>query len=138
MTSKYIFVRLLQGSEHLTANTFRHWATWLSCTFGTTIIAYIIASAIPVFNSLVSLVGALLGTLMTFQPMACMWLYDNWRGNRRGTIGWYFMVAWCIFVILLGTFLMVSGTYGSVVEVANGYKQANGSAAWSCSDNSSS
>lgn len=76
---------------------------------------------------------------MTFQPMGCMWIYDNWAGNRREKpLSWYFMVAWCIFVILLGTFLMVSGTYGSVIEVANGYKESNGSAAWSCADNSNS
>ncbi|KAJ5817469.1 transmembrane amino acid transporter [Penicillium robsamsonii] len=139
VSSKYIFVRLLQGSHHLTANTFRHWATWLGCTFGATITAYIIASAIPVFNDLVSLVGALLGTMMSFQPMAFMWLYDNWRrskGDRNAA--WHFIVAWCIFVFLAGTFLMVAGTYGSVVQVANSYKLSGGTAAWSCADNSNS
>ncbi|GAD94188.1 amino acid transporter, putative [Paecilomyces variotii No. 5] len=60
LPAKYIFVRMLQGSRHLVANTVVHWTTWLSCTFGIAIIAYIIASAIPVFGSLVSLVGALL------------------------------------------------------------------------------
>ncbi|CAG8948562.1 unnamed protein product [Penicillium salamii] len=139
ISSKYIFVRLLQGSDHLTANSFRHWATWLSCTFGATIIAYIIASAIPVFNDLVSLVGALLGTLMSFQPMGCMWLYDNWRRNKsERTAAWYFMVAWSMFVILSGTFLMIAGTYGSVVQVVNSYRLSGGSAAWSCADNSDS
>ncbi|KAE8137477.1 transmembrane amino acid transporter [Aspergillus pseudotamarii] len=139
VSSKYIFVRLLQGSEHLTANTFQHWATWLGCTLGATLIAYIIASAIPVFNSLVSLVGALFGTLMSFQPMGCMWLYDNWKGNKRErTLRWYFMLAWSLFVILSGTFLMVAGTYGSVVEVIDSYKESSGSAAWSCADNSNS
>ncbi|KAB8203954.1 transmembrane amino acid transporter protein-domain-containing protein [Aspergillus parasiticus] len=137
VSSKYVFVRLLQGSEHLTANTLQHWATWLGCTFGATLIAYIIASAIPVFNSLVSLVGALFGTLMSFQPMGCMWLYDNWKRNKRErNLRWYFMVAWSLFVILSGTFLMVAGTYGSIVEVIDSYKDSGGSAAWSCADNS--
>ncbi|KAG5662367.1 hypothetical protein KAF25_004785 [Fusarium avenaceum] len=77
VTGKYAFVRILRGSKHLTANTFVHWATWLGLTFTTAFVAYIIASAIPVFGSLVSLVGALLGTLQTFQPYGCFWLYDN-------------------------------------------------------------
>ncbi|GFF98792.1 hypothetical protein IFM53868_09977, partial [Aspergillus udagawae] len=69
VAGKYIFVRILRGSKHLTSSSFIHWGTWLSCTFAIAISAYVIASAIPVFGGLVSLVGALLGTLMAFQPM---------------------------------------------------------------------
>ncbi|CAI7676839.1 unnamed protein product [Penicillium pancosmium] len=139
ITGKYIFVRILQGSRHLTSNTLTHWVVWLSCTFGVGLIAYIIASAIPVFSDLVSLVGALLGTPMCFQPMAGMWLYDNWsKGNAHRSARWYAMVAWCAFVIVAGTFLMIGGTYGSVVSIIKSYNETGGSAAWSCADNSSS
>ncbi|KAJ5265290.1 hypothetical protein N7497_010667 [Penicillium chrysogenum] len=139
ITAKYIFVRILGNSRHLVANTVIHWAVWLGCTLGTTIIAYIIASAIPVFSDLVSLVGALLGTPMCFQPMAGMWLYDNWgKGKNNRTTKWFIMVAWCAFIIAAGTFLMIGGTYGSIVTIMNTYKESGGSAAWSCADNSSS
>jgi hypothetical protein len=99
--------------------------------------SYVIASAIPVFGGLVSLIGALLGTLMSFQPMGFMWLYDNWNRPEKG-IKWQLMVAWSVFVIVIGTFLMVGGTYGSVVEIMSAYKKSGGSAAWSCADNSNS
>ncbi|KAL2839538.1 transmembrane amino acid transporter protein-domain-containing protein [Aspergillus pseudodeflectus] len=139
LPAKYIFIRLLRGSPHLTSNSPIHWATWLSCTFGITVIAYIIASAIPVFDGLVSLVGALLGTLMSFQPMACMWLYDNWSsGKVDKRPRWMFMVSWCAFVIVIGTFCMVAGTYGSVVGIVDSYRAEGGSGAWSCRDNSNS
>ncbi|KAL2834274.1 transmembrane amino acid transporter protein-domain-containing protein [Aspergillus cavernicola] len=140
LPGKYIFIRLLRGSKHLTSNSPTHWLTWLSCTLSITIIAYIIASAIPVFDGLVSLVGALLGTLMSFQPMACMWLYDNWsKGRGQGKRArWVAMVCWCGFVIGTGTFCMVAGTYGSVVGVMDSYRESGGSAAWSCADNSNS
>ncbi|KUL89528.1 hypothetical protein ZTR_04288 [Talaromyces verruculosus] len=119
IAAKYIFIRILRGSKHLISNSFIHWVTWLSCTFAVTISAYIVASAIPVFSGLVSLVGALLGTLMAFQPMGCMWLYDNWSsGQAEKRPMWIFMVYWCLFVIVSGTFLMVSGTYGSVVDMS--------------------
>lgn len=121
----------------MSANTVTHWVVWISCTFGISIIAYIIASAIPVFGDLVSLVGALLGTPMCFQPMAGMWLYDNWSaGKMNKSLRWMAMVAWCAFVVLAGTFLMVGGTYGSVVTIIESYKKSGGSAAWSCADNS--
>jgi len=115
-----------------------HWVAWLGCTFGVALVAYIIASAIPVFSDLVSLVGALLGTPMCFQPMGGMWLYDNWgKGKSHRSLKWSLMVCWCIFIIMAGTFLMVGGTYGSVVNIIDSYKKSGGSAAWSCADNQS-
>lgn len=132
-----MFVRMLKGSRHLTANTITHWALWLGCTASVTIIAYIIASAIPVFGDLVSLVGALLGTPMCFQPMGGMWLYDNWsKGKTDRTMRWKLMVGWSIFVIVAGFFLMVAGTYGSVVSIINSYQKNGGTSAWTCADNS--
>ncbi|KAI5927346.1 putative amino acid transporter [Camillea tinctor] len=139
LPAKYIFIHLLRGSRHLTANTFTHWATWLGCTGGITIMAYCIASGIPVFGGLVSLIGALLGTLMSFQPMGCMWLYDHWnRDADKRTRSWYFMVCFSVFVVVSGTFLMIAGTYGSVVSIMESYRESGGSAAWSCADNSNS
>ena len=136
LPAKYVFIRILRGSKHLTQNTVTHWVTWLSCTTGTILISYIIASAIPVFGGLVSLIGALLGTLLSFQPYGCMWLYDHWHGDRSGR--WGFMAGWSIFVIVIGTFLMIAGTYGSIVGIIDSYTQDGGSSAWSCADNSGS
>ncbi|EXA43637.1 hypothetical protein FOVG_08542 [Fusarium oxysporum f. sp. pisi HDV247] len=139
VTGKYVFVRVLRGSRHLTANTLTHWATWLGLTFAAALLAYIIASAIPVFGSLVSLVGALLGTLQTFQPYGCFWLYDNWSaGKQERSLKWILMVIWSSFIILSGMFLMIAGTYGSVIGVIDSYKVSGGSAAFSCADNSNS
>ncbi|KAM0228435.1 hypothetical protein ACHAPO_010768 [Fusarium lateritium] len=137
--AKYMFIRLLRGTKHLNSNGIVHWATWLACTGSVTIIAYIIASAIPVFGGLVSLIGALLGTMMCFQPYGCMWLYDNWnKGLKNRSLKWYFMVGWSAFVILAGTFMMVAGTYGSIVGINNSLKANGGTSPWSCADNANS
>ena len=116
-----------------------HWVSWLGCTFIVALVAYIVASAIPVFGDLVSLIGAFFGTLMCFQPMAAMWLYEHWsEGKVRKSYWWMFMVGWCAFIMLSGTFLMVGGTYGAVVSIIEDYKATGGTAAWSCADNSGS
>ncbi|KAI3551919.1 transmembrane amino acid transporter [Colletotrichum filicis] len=139
LPSKHVFVRILRGSRHLTANTFTHWATWIGCTFTVALVAYLVASGIPVFNSLISLIGALLGTLICFQPMGCMWFYDNWtKGKQNPTIRWYAMCVWAAFVVVSGTFLMVAGTYSSIMGIINDYNGPNRSSAWSCADNSNS
>jgi hypothetical protein len=127
----------------LTNKTWTCQCTWFACTGGTTLIAYVIASAIPGFGSLVSLIGAILGTLMSFQPMGLMWLYDNttwWNKVREvpvcgvnKTAAWKTMVVFCIFVIVSGTFIMCTGTYGAVNNIIASYAK---SAAWSCADNS--
>ncbi|ODM19076.1 hypothetical protein SI65_05693 [Aspergillus cristatus] len=140
--AKHIFLRLLRNTHHLTANTLTHKLVWVASTFTVAIIAYIIASAIPVFDGLISLIGALLGTFMMFQPMGCMWLYDNWsrKTMEHGWARWRWaaMVCWSVFVVLAGFFLTIAGTYGSVVGIIEDYRRSGGSAAWSCADNSNS
>lgn len=137
MPAKNVFVRLLRGTEHLTSNSFKHWATWLGCTGTVALIAYLIASAVPEFSSLISLIGAFLGTFLTFQPYAGMWLYDNWHRKDLG-IWWYGGVCWSVLIIGVGTFLQISGTYAAVVNIIAAHKEPGGSAVWSCVDNSNS
>ncbi|KAL2826631.1 transmembrane amino acid transporter protein-domain-containing protein [Aspergillus cavernicola] len=136
LPSKYIFVRILRRSEHLTSNTFIHWCTWLSCTFGATLVSYIIASGIPVFNNLVSLIGALLGAFLAYQPTGCMWLYDNWKFRTDRTLTWTLMACWSVFIIVIGTFMTVAGTYGAIVGIIESLQASGGSKPWTCVDNS--
>ncbi|KAM6504680.1 hypothetical protein FSOLCH5_015182 [Fusarium solani] len=137
-SSKHFFLRILRGSKHLTTNTFIHWATWLDCVFTVAIVAYLIASGIPLFSGLVSLIDALLGTMMCFQPLGCMCLYDNWNGRMDRSLKWMFLVAVNVMLIVSGTFLMIGGPYGSVVAIVDSYRADGGSKAWACADNSNS
>ncbi|CZT18855.1 related to neutral amino acid permease [Ramularia collo-cygni] len=133
--AKYVFVRLLSGTKHMSSNSLTHWSVWIACTASVAIISYIIASAIPVFGGLVALIGALFGTLLGFQPMGIMWLYDNWATKDR-SFRWRIQACWALFVIAAGTFLMIAGTYGAVVDILASY--TSGSTSWSCADNSNS
>ncbi|KAI3077840.1 hypothetical protein CBS147353_4303 [Aspergillus niger] len=136
LPAKYVFVRILRGSPHLTANTLSHWITWIGSTLTITIVAYVIASSVPVFDDLVSLVGALFGTLLTIQTMGMMWLYDNWSANKRvHDRRWFIGSMWSVFTILIGTFLMISGTYSCILAIVKSYRESGGTAAWSCADN---
>ncbi|VUC22160.1 unnamed protein product [Clonostachys rosea] len=139
LTGKYIFLQLLRGTKHLNANTWVHWGTWLACTFGSTIVAYLIASGIPVFDGLVSLICALLSTVLAYQPTGCMWFYDNWNlpKAQRGS-WWKLMVFWSAFIVVVGCFMTVAGTYGSIVGIIDSLNKSGGTKPWSCADNSSS
>ena len=119
-------------------NSTIHWAVWLSCTAGVALVAYIVASAIPVFGDLISLIGAFMGTILSFQPYGCMWLYDNWNEKTGPTWWWRTRAAWSIYMIVIGSFLTVTGTYASIVTMIDDYNANGGSRPWSCADNSSS
>ncbi|KAL3252953.1 hypothetical protein ABHI18_009811 [Aspergillus niger] len=109
LPAKYVFVRILQGSPHLTANTLNHWITWIGSTFTITI------------------------------TMGIMWLYDNWSSSKRDhNRRWLISLIWSVFTILVGTYLMIGGTYSCILTIFKSYRESGGTSAWSCADNSSS
>ena len=85
VAAKYTFVRILRNSKHLQENTLVHWGTWLGCTFGLSGIAFVLASAIPIFNYLIALTAS-----VCFAPLAMvlpgfLWLYDHkdWKKGKH-------------------------------------------------------
>lgn len=124
----------MRNNEHFTARTKTHWIVWLSCTLSVIIIGYVIASAIPAFNGLVSLIGAILGTPICITAYGAMWLYDNWelrKSEERGRF-WIAGVGWASFIIALGFYCMIAGTYGAVRDVEDLYSSSKFKA-WGCS-----
>ncbi len=146
-SAKYIMVRLLRGTRHLTANSATHWTVWLSSVFGCIFIAYILASSIPVFGSLISFVGALFSPTMAMGPYSLMWLYDNWRDATVDSRFWKaragrtlrnkLLTGYHFLVCLVTIFLTVGGTYGSIVDLIDASKKAQNKP-WTCADNSNS
>lgn len=65
LAAKYLFVRLLKGTEHLQGRTKTHWATWIGSTVGCGVFAFVICGAVPFFGSLIGLIGAI-----AYAPMA--------------------------------------------------------------------
>ncbi|RAH47862.1 putative neutral amino acid permease [Aspergillus brunneoviolaceus CBS 621.78] len=151
VAAKYLFVRVLRGSpqrrRHLQANTPVHWGTWLACVVGMAAIAWVLASAIPVFTYVLALVGALgFAPLAISLPGIC-WLYVNvyhGRGDWDEEDGqsWHkrwtrvVLIAVHVGLVLLGLFMMVGGTYGVVVQIQEAYRDGSVDGVFSCADNS--
>lgn len=133
--AKYVFVRILRDSKHLQADTFVHWATWLGCTTGLGAAAFILAQAIPIFNYLLSLTGSLCFAPIALSLPGWLWCYDNmaWKGG----LWWQKIVFWITaFMIPLGAFICVGGTYGVVIQIQQAYASGEIGSAFSCADNS--
>ncbi|SCZ96026.1 BZ3500_MvSof-1268-A1-R1_Chr8-1g09954 [Microbotryum saponariae] len=136
LTAKYFFVRALRGGPHLNSNSSTHWITWLSLMLGCVTFAFFVAEAIPVFGGLIGLIGALFGSLMSMHVMGAMWFYDNF-GRRHEDKSWRFraLVAWNVYLIAAGTFIMISGSYASIKSIIDDYAGKTLSV-FSCADNS--
>ncbi len=141
LPSKYMFVRILRGSHHLSHNTPTHWAVWLGTVIFTAILSYVIASAIPFFNDLISLVGSIFGVAFCFSLEGAMYIHLIWPGYKDRTLRsrWFWLaVALNAFLVLLGFFVMVGGTYASVLAIRDSFNEGLVGQPFSCADNSAS
>ncbi|RDW76594.1 putative neutral amino acid permease [Aspergillus mulundensis] len=135
--AKYVFVRLLHRTHHLQSNTLTHWTTWFACTTILGALAFVLASAIPIFNYLIALVGSVCFAPLAMSLPGWLWLYDHGE-YRKGNVGQ--KVVWVLHVglVLLGLFFCVGATYGVVVEIVDAYESGVIGSAFSCADNSGS
>lgn len=137
VSAKYVFVRILRRSRHLQANTLVHWGTWFGCVAAISVVSFLIASGVPIFNYLLSLAGSL-----AFAPLALclpgwLWIHDH-VGFYKGTILQKLLFFLHVMLIGLGIFLTVGGTYGVVAQIIEAYSDGTISSAFSCADNSNS
>ncbi|GAA5821148.1 hypothetical protein JCM3770_005692 [Rhodotorula araucariae] len=140
LPAKWVFVRILRNSRHLNHSTPTHWAAWLGCVAGCLLFSYVIASAIPIFNGLVGLAGALFGTLLVLAAEPCMWLYDLRHTLSDRSLRPRFFTLGLIgngIILLLAGLCLVGGTYGSIKSIVDSYAESGGRP-WSCADNSGS
>lgn len=102
-----------------------------------TLVSFLIASGVPIFNFLLSLAGSI-----AFAPLALglpgwLWLYDH-ADYRKGNWWQKIVYALHIVLILIAAFLTIGGTYGVIVQIMDAYKDGSIDSAFSCADNSNS
>ncbi|KAL1404901.1 hypothetical protein Q8F55_008512 [Vanrija albida] len=140
--SKHVFVRILSSpsrQRHLVSNSWTHWLTWCATLVGSSLIAYVIASAVPNFGSIISLIGALIVPSAAIIPYPLMWWHDNWRfrtsdERREPKRQLAFVVN--LIIVAVGIFITGAGTYSAVMDIMA--STAAGAGPWTCADNSNS
>lgn len=131
-------MRVLQGSHHLTHPTAKHWIVWLSTVLATTAVAYLFASAIPNFGSIIGFFGAIVVPGVSLFPYTAMWWHDNWRfasAEERRAPRRRALLAVNAFIAVASVFFTIAGAYGAGVELV---KSSATRGPWSCTDNSGS
>ncbi|KAK1981919.1 transmembrane amino acid transporter [Colletotrichum cereale] len=115
---RYIHGRMYKNSHLKYINTPMGWASWIVLVVVFTIIAWVIAEAIPIFSDLLSLASALFVSGFSFYIPAIMWFAllckGKWfaRENILISLG-------SILAFIVGAVTLVAGTYSTIVDIIN-------------------
>jgi hypothetical protein len=117
VVGRYIIQRAFPNSEIRYTNTRKGWAVWIVLVLAITVVAWIIAEAIPVFNALLGLISSLFisGFTLYFPPLFWFLLLKEgkWTSSWKN-IGLSILNA---IIFLIGLLVLGSGTYASVQDI---------------------
>jgi len=116
VVARYIHGRVYKNSVTRFINTKMGWISWLVLITIVTIIAWIIAEAIPFFSDLLSICSALFISGFTFYLPAMMWFMLLKKGNWYAKENLLKSIVNAI-VFVIGMVILVAGTYASVVDI---------------------
>lgn len=136
VVGKYIMGRAFPNSELRYVNTKKGWMIWLGLIAVLTLIAWVIAEAIPFFNALLGLISSLFISGFSFYFPALFWFTivkeGRWNSSKRNIL----LTLVNIIVFLIGMMILVGGTYASVVDILNEYKSGEVGTAFTCDSSS--
>ncbi|OAL57243.1 hypothetical protein IQ07DRAFT_497039 [Pyrenochaeta sp. DS3sAY3a] len=93
------------------------WAVWIFSVTLFWVVVWILANAIPVFNSLLNISSSLLLSWFTWGVTVLFWFHLNWNGRWRSTPKKMATAALNVFIMVLVWFMVVPGMYASVVSL---------------------
>lgn len=115
------------------------WGIWIFSVSLFWIVVWILANAIPVFNSLLNISSSLLLSWFTWGVTVLFWFHLNWNGKWRSSGKKIAVAVLNIFIMVLVWFLVVPGMYASIVTLLNIFADPNETVngPFTCADNSS-
>ena len=118
VVARYIHGRIYKKSVVRFINTKKGWITWLTLISIITILAWVIAEAIPFFSDLLSICSALFISGFTFYFPAIFWFQLIKEGK------WYerknlLLSVVNAFVFVIGMIVLVGGTYSAIVDIVS-------------------
>ncbi|KAE8147160.1 N amino acid transport system protein [Aspergillus avenaceus] len=131
VAGRLIHGRIYENSVTKYINTTKGWITWLVLIAVITIIAWVIAEAIPFFDDLLSIISALFTSGFSFYLPPVMW----YMLIRQGP--WYAKENLLVslvnaFCFLFGVVVLVGGLYSSIQDIRVNYRNGDVHGAFSC------
>jgi Transmembrane amino acid transporter protein len=118
VVARYLHGRIYKDSVVRFINTKKGWITWLALIAFLTIIAWLIAEAIPFFSDLLSIMSALFISGFTFYFPAMMWFMLIKKGKWNSKENLLLSIVNGI-VFIIGMITLVAGTYSAIVDIVS-------------------
>lgn len=136
VVGKYIMGRVFPESELRFVNSRKAWGIWLGLIGGLTLIAWIIAEAIPFFNALLGIISSLFISGFSFYFPALFWFTivkeGKWNANAKNIC----LSITNALVFCIGITVLVCGTYASIEDILQSYKSGSVGGTFACSSSS--
>lgn len=118
VVARYLHGRYFKNSVIRYINTKAGWATWLGLISAITVIAWVIAEAIPFFSDLLSISSSLFISGFTFYLPAMMWFMLLRKGSWYSKENLLKSIINAI-VFVIGIIVLVGGTYASIDDIVS-------------------
>lgn len=121
VSARFIFFRIFENTRHKGNHTLVGWASWTGILAILWVLAFIIASVIPFFNDLLSIMSSLFDSFFGFIFWGTAYIrmrredYGSNFYRTRGLRGWMGFL-FNLFLIGVGFFFLGPGTYVSCVQ----------------------
>jgi hypothetical protein len=133
VVGRYIIDRSFPQSPIRYINNAKGWGVWIGLIAVITVIAWVIAEAIPFFNALLGLISSLFISGFTFYFPALFWFQlikegkwnDGWKNISLSILN--------AIVFVIGLAVLGCGTYASVQDIINGYSAGTVRSSFTCS-----
>lgn len=114
------------------------WGVWIFSVSLFWIVVWILANAIPVFNSLLNISSSLLLSWFTWGVTVLFWFHLNWNGKWKSSGKKLAVAGLNVFILVLVFFLMIPGMYASIETLLGIFADPNQTVngPFTCADNS--
>ncbi|KAK3339183.1 N amino acid transport system protein [Neurospora tetraspora] len=131
VVSRYLIERIWPNSVIRYVNTPKGWVVWLGLDAGITLIAWVIAEAIPFFSDLLAICSALFISGFSFYFPACMY-FKITRSDTKSRNQKYFLDAVNLVCFIIGMGILGIGTYAAIKDIMDRYDRGQVSKPYSC------
>ncbi|KAM7198399.1 Transmembrane amino acid transporter domain containing protein [Naviculisporaceae sp. PSN 640] len=131
VVGRYLHGRMFKHSNIRYINTPMGWTTWIALGAALTVLAWVIAEAIPFFSDLLAICSSLFISGFTFYIPAVMWFWFIKEGKwyERKNLPLSMMNALCF---VIGLIVLGVGTYSSIQDIIDGYADGRVGSPFSC------
>ncbi|KAI0552848.1 transmembrane amino acid transporter protein-domain-containing protein [Xylaria curta] len=131
VVGRYIHGRVYRDSVTRFINTPKGWISWILLISTITVVAWVIAEAIPFFEDLLAISSSLFISGFTFYFPAMMWFLLIRQGSPFSREN-LFYTALNTLCFIVGVVVLVGGTYSSIKDIIHRYDVGEVRGAFSC------